>query len=161
MKTGRSLLVFLSLLGALHGSAFAAEPVGVDGFDAEVWRAWRDRDGGSRVVLFSTTFCAHCPALVEALADRLAREGLRAELHVVIMDREPDPRHRALYRRAGGLHVFDDNPARIRHAIEPSWRGGTPFVALLAGDASAPSLSLGAPAESAWVAWAARQVRRP
>lgn len=173
-SSARTGLIALSMLMALAvgpGAAIAAEhdtqrasapgkPVAdagdyeVGAFDVDVWRAWRTERGRPRVVMFSTTFCAHCPALAEALADRLASMRSRAELHVIIMDREPDARHRALYSRARSLHVFDDQPQKIRHAIDPGWRGATPFVVLLDGAGGSPRLSLGAPPESLWRAWA-------
>ena len=126
----------------------------VQAFDLSDWNAWLAAPRRARVVLFSTTFCAHCPALAEAIAERLAAERLAAELHVVIMDREPDARHRDLYRRASALHVFDDDAARLRHAVDPGWRGGTPFVVLLPGGGRAARVSLGAPSAQAWRQWA-------
>ena len=58
------------------------------------------------------------------------------------------------YASAQRLLAFDGQQAALRHAVNPSWRGVTPYVALLRPGA-APTFSLGMPSDAQLRAWAA------
>lgn len=115
-------------------------------------QTWQEIVANERpaVVVFSTTDCAYCPAAIETLAKDLRASRARAKLLVVVMDGEGQEaalakdRH---YRRADALYVFSDNPVALRYAVDPNWRGMTPYVALLAKH-GAPTFVVGAPSHA-------------
>lgn len=147
--------------GLLWSGSARASPAAVEPFTREAWTQWRDAPVRPSVVVFTTTDCAYCPAVVAALRRELAQGRLRssgAELAAVVMDVKPGAADDALladahYRPADRLLAFDGPAAALRHAVEPRWRGVTPAVALLAPGV-APRWVVGAPRDAQLEEWA-------
>jgi cytosine/adenosine deaminase-related metal-dependent hydrolase len=155
---------FRNLAAALAVGAAAAchaAPRGVEAFDAKAWQAMQTSAGGgsSTAVVFTTTDCAYCPAVLRQLAQEIRQRKLNATLVAVVMDVAPgqddaqllnDPHHRDVDR----LLAFSGQAAALRHAVNPAWRGVTPYVVFLAKGA-APRWVTGPPPPQAVNEWAA------
>ncbi len=132
-----SLRPLLALcLWACAGAAWAAPATSVEPFDEHSWAALQSQLKQPAAVVFTTTDCAHCPAVIQSLATTLRRGHLKAGLWVVVMDMAPGEDDAALladnhYRAANRLLAFDGQALRLRHGVDPNWRGMTPYVALL------------------------------
>jgi hypothetical protein len=124
------------LLGAsLWPRAGHAAPVSVEAFDAGAWRGLQAAQKLPTAVVFSTTDCVHCPAVIERLVHDLRRRKLKASVIAVVMDAAPGESDAALlaephYRQADRLFAFSGQVNSLRFGIDPRWRGVTPFVAL-------------------------------
>ena len=139
-------------------TAAAAAPRSVEAFDAAGWAALRDDPRHPAIVVFTSTDCAHCPAVIESLSRdrRLRRSGGR--LVAVVMDVAPGESDALLlrsphYRRADRLLAFSGQAPALRHAVNPAWRGVTPYLALLR-PGEAPTWVTGPPAPEDLDAWA-------
>jgi thiol-disulfide isomerase/thioredoxin len=147
----------LALWLTLAGPAAQAAPGTVDAFTPATWAALQSTLQRPTVVVFSATYCPNCPAVIEQLA-QIVRQPLRhAELMAVVMDAAPGDNdaallHDAHYRSVDRLFAFEGQAAAVRHAVDPRWRGVTPFVALLVPGA-APRLVTGAPGAADLDAW--------
>lgn len=136
-QTLRRLALATLWATALSGafSAAVAAPKAVEAFDATTWPALQQARQPLAVV-FTTTDCSHCPAVVEQLARSLRAQRGGARLVTVVMDVSPGEADAELlstahYRRADRLLAFDGSAAALRHQVNPAWRGVTPYVALL------------------------------
>ncbi|MCX7058122.1 MAG: hypothetical protein NTZ79_13350 [Proteobacteria bacterium] len=113
----------------------AAAPPAVRFFDESTWARLTRQLHRPAAVVFTTTDCAYCPAVVDGLA-RWSRNAPGAVI-VVVMDPVETPAallNDPHYRQAQAVYVFDGAPLALRHSVDPGWRGETPFVALLARD---------------------------
>ena len=122
------------LLATLAAAALAA-PQAVESFDAEAWARLKQAKQATAVV-FTTTDCSHCPAVVEQLARVIQPRRAVARLVTVVMDVPPGEADVQLlatahYRQADRLLAFDGPAAGLRHQVNPAWRGVTPYVVLL------------------------------
>ncbi len=135
---------FLSLRGVRNNLAalllgpglVMAAPKTVEPFDAAQWQALQSGLHRPAVVVFTTTDCAHCPAVIEKLARDRRLRSVRGSLLTVVMDVAPGEADAALlrsshYRPATRLLAFAGQPDALRHAVNPAWRGVTPYLALL------------------------------
>lgn len=113
------------------------------------------------MVLFSTTDCAHCPAVLSGLAQQIdqrkAKTQGRASLVAMVMDAAPGHDDAALitnahYRSADRLLAFSDPAPALRYAVDPHWRGVTPFLAFLS-PRLAPVFVTGPPTPAQVAAW--------
>ena len=151
----------LALLCAAVVSTVQAAPQRVERFEAPTWQRLQATLQRPTAVVFTTTDCSYCPAVVQGVGAALAQGGLRAakaELVAVVMDVAPGEADAALladahYRPADRLYAFAGQPAALRHAVQPRWRGITPAVALLAPGV-APRWIVGAPSAAQLDAWA-------
>jgi thiol-disulfide isomerase/thioredoxin len=125
-------------------------------FGPESWPQLRDALPRPAAVVFTATWCPHCPAVASALAKVTRTRG--ATLVVVVVDgaERPDLHHDSTYRQADRLLFFAGNEAALRHAVDPRWRGTLPYVALLGADGSAPVFVAGMPSTDALARWASR-----
>jgi hypothetical protein len=84
-------------------------------------------------VIFSTTDCSHCPAIIASMAEQLKTRKPHVPLIVVVMDGEgqTDLLQEPHYQPANRLFVFKGQTAALQYGVNPSWRGITPYVALL------------------------------
>jgi hypothetical protein len=145
----RRALALVLLVGA--GAAGAA-PRAVEPFDETTWAALQGDKATPSVVVFTTTDCAHCPAVIEQLAVELRQRQLGATLVAVVMDQAPGEDDAALlanahYRGATRLLAFAGPAAALRHQVQPRWRGVTPFVAFIAPPAATVTVAGPPPAE--------------
>ena len=157
---------FRSLAAALAiGAAVACEaaPPQVEAFDAQAWQALQASTRKATAIVFTATDCAYCPAVLQRLADEIRQRKLDAELVAVVMDVAPgqddarlldDPHHRDVDR----VLAFSGHGVALRHAVNPAWRGVTPYVVLLAKGA-APKWVTGPPSTQAVNEWAAAAAR--
>jgi thiol-disulfide isomerase/thioredoxin len=110
-------------------------------------------------VIFSATWCPNCPAVIEDLALDVREHGFKAQLLAVVIDVAPGEQDAGLmghapYRLMDRLLAFSGQAPALRHSVDPTWRGATPFVALLS-PGRAPRLVTGAPGEEDLRAWMA------
>ncbi len=145
-------LALLAITSLLH-----AAPAGWEAFTTPTWSAWRSTHAA---VVFTTTDCEHCPAVISELRRRIdALPAPRPVLRVVVTDAAnltPAAAGARWYAQADERRVFEGNELALRHAVSPRWRGETPFVALLAPGA-APRLVVGNPGEADLAAWSGRR----
>ncbi len=128
--------VAASLAALLVAPAMAA-PRTVEAFDAGTWPTLQSTLKAPAVVVFSTTDCAHCPAVIEQLSRGIVQRKLKASLLVVVMDAVPGEADADLlqnphFQPAHRLLAFDGQAPALRHAVNPRWRGVTPYVVFLA-----------------------------
>lgn len=145
---------------ALCAGPTAAAPTRVEPFDAESWAEW-PRQVTARnqplMVVFSATWCAVCPQLIDRLAADPRRRRRGVPLWVVMTDLAPGENDARLlasphYHVADRLLAFDGPAAAIRHAVDPRWRGLSPSVAWLAPGRPTEFVQ-GAPAAAQLAAW--------
>lgn len=134
----RRHLLAAALAWPLTGPVLAAPPPRrvVEAFDGPTWAALQAGLSRPAAVVFTTTDCTHCPAVIRQLASELARRDPRAELWAVVMDQAPGDDDPALlsnphYQAARRLWAFEGQGPLIRHAVDPRWRGMTPYTQLL------------------------------
>lgn len=162
----RKTIAALALLAACAAPSIQAAPRAVEAFDGQTWATLQAELKQPTVVVFSTTDCAHCPAVLDGLAQRIrshqvkARHNARlnAQLMAVVMDVAPGDDDAALlkhphYGRADRVMAFSGQAPALRHSVDPRWRGVTPFVVFLAPGQAPQSVS-GPPSDGTVQAWA-------
>lgn len=145
---------------AVLGQAQAA-PRAVEVFDRPAWGSLRAGLSGPAIVVFTATYCAHCPAVIAQLAQDKRRLAPSAPLIAVVMDAVPgDDDGRLLrdphYRPVDRLFAFHGQAAALRHAVDPSWRGITPYIAFL-HPGEPPRWVTGPPQPPDLAAWARKR----
>lgn len=126
---GGGLLALLAL-----PMAALAHPSRVETLDAAAWSRLQQSEKGPSAVVFSTTDCAHCPGVIAQVSGHIRAQKSHARLVVVVMDGAgPELLRHEAYLPADRLFVFDPAtpPAALRHAVDPRWRGVTPYVVLM------------------------------
>lgn len=124
------------VLGGLLAAAApgSAAPHGILPFVAGTWSELAHSPLRPMVVVFSTTDCVHCPRVIDSLAAAMHKFRSGVRLVVVVMDGAGQEdalladRH---YRQAHVLYAFDGEAMALRYAVNPDWRGLTPYVALI------------------------------
>ncbi|CAM8654291.1 hypothetical protein MCEGEM3_00104 [Oxalobacteraceae bacterium] len=143
----------IGLLMLLCTQVFAA-PTEVETFDKTTWPALLSHHRQSAMIVFSSVSCTHCPGAIERLAARRAASQSATRLYVVLMDSEDDiaalssPHHRLADR----LFAFRSRAQPIQYAVNPDWRGMTPYIALVDGKGGARFV-LGEPDERTLAIW--------
>ena len=153
-------LAALIALTALLPVASAA-PRRVEAFDAKTWTALQSGLKQPTVVVFSTTDCGHCPAVLAQLRQDIGRH--RAALIAVVMDLAPGQDDAGLkadahYHPADRLLAFAGQAPALRHAVDPRWRGVTPYVVFLTPNSPAVAVT-GPPSAAEVLAWLATAAR--
>jgi hypothetical protein len=140
----------------------AAPPPRVEPFDAAAWTRLQATLPRPAVVVFTRTTCATCPEVFDGLRRSLRERGLAAPLVAVVLDGEAlgRSRHDAHLGQADRLYAFRGQEAVLRHAVDPAWRGVTPYVALLAADGTT-RFGAGTPAPERLDAWAVARRASP
>lgn len=154
-KTWAALAALAGLCLLLAGAS--AAPRRVEAFDTAAWPALQAGLKMPTVLVFSTTDCAHCPAVFRRLGQDIhQRQGQgRASLVAVVMDAAPGDDDAALvhdprYQPADWLLVFSGQAPALRYAVDPRWRGITPFVVFLSPQA--PQVFVTGPRKPAQIA---------
>ena len=143
----------IGLLMLLCTQVFAA-PTEVETFDKTTWPALLSHHRQSAMIVFSSVSCTHCPGAIERLAARRAASQSATRLYVVLMDSEDDvaalssPHHRLADR----LFAFRSRAQPIQYAVNPDWRGMTPYIAYVDGKGGARFV-LGEPDERTLALW--------
>ncbi len=141
----------LGLLSAAP-AAFAA-PSAIEAFDKARWLALRSARQPA-IVVFSSVTCTHCPGAIANIAQQKAAQGSRTPLLVVSMDAEDeavllrDPH----YAPADRLLAFRGQSLALQYAVNPDWRGMTPYVALVDGKGGVRFV-LGEPKPQVFAKW--------
>ena len=138
------------------GPATAA-PATVENFDKASWGRLLAQEKRPAIVVFSSVTCTHCPGAIARLGAKRAAASSATRLYVVSMDGEDDA---ALlrdphYAPADRLFAFRGNPQALQFAVNPDWRGMTPYVAFIDGKGRA-SFVLGEPKDKALAGWLAK-----
>lgn len=127
----------------------------VEPLDAEAWAGLKADLPRPAVVVFTTSYCATCPEVFERLQAEIRARRPGAPLVAVVLDGE------ALGRRPRGGHLahadrlfaFRGQEAALRYAVDPDWRGVTPWVALIGSDGQV-TFGGGTPSRERLEAWA-------
>lgn len=148
-----------ALLAGLSAGPAAAAPRAVEAFETGSWARLQATLKQPTVVVFSTTDCAHCPAVFEMLARQIRQRQLKAKLVAVVMDLAPGDDDAGLkrdrhFQGVDRLFAFAGQAPALRYAVEPRWRGVTPYVVFLTPQR--PALAVTGPPSPADVdAWVA------
>jgi thiol-disulfide isomerase/thioredoxin len=151
------MLRIIALLLCCVPMLAAGAPTKVERFDAKTWAQLQKDLPRPSVVVFTATYCSNCPALIDRIAEKLAKQGLKKNIIAVVVD-EAAPRELLAshhYKVVSKLFAFEGNEATLRYAVDPRWRGVTPYVALL----SAPNKVMfvaGTPSDAQFEAWLKR-----
>lgn len=155
----------------LPGSAVAASaapataaPRGVEAFDSARWATLQATLKQPAVLVFSTTDCVHCPVVLQRMGQDIRQRKLQAALLAVVMDQAPGDDDAALladphYAGADRLFAFAGQAPAIRYAVDPRWRGVTPYLVFLA-PGRPPVVVTGPPSAATVEAWAQGLPRR-
>ena len=151
---GLSALLFSLSLLSTHASA---APRAVETFDSKTWPQLQAELTRPAIVVFTTTDCVHCPVVIDSLARDIRQRKLKADLTVVVMDQAPGENDAALlsnshYRRVDRLFAFAGQAPALRYAVDPRWRGVTPYVVFMAPKAPALAV-IGPPSAADFDAW--------
>jgi len=135
----------------------AAAPTKVERFDAKTWAQLQKDLPRPSVVVFTATYCSNCPALIDRIAQKLAKQGMKQEIVAVVID-ETTPKELLAshhYNAVSKLLVFDGNETTLRYVVDPRWRGVTPYVALLSAPDKVVFIA-GTPSDAQFEAWLKR-----
>jgi thiol-disulfide isomerase/thioredoxin len=154
----REFRVLASIVCAVACGVATAAPRAVEAFGIDTWHAMQAAAKQPTVVVFTATWCASCPQVMEDLVAELRQRKLKAQVVAVVMDVAPGEKDGSLvrsphYKHADRLFAFDGQAPALRDRVDPKWRGAAPFVALLSPHAP-PRLSTGMPAAADLAAWA-------
>ncbi len=142
---------------ALAAAAASAAPARVESFDKSSWQVLSAPRTQPAIVVFTSVGCTHCPGAIRRLSAQRASLAPRVAMLVVSVDSEDDA---ALlrdphYAPADRLFAFRGRSQVLQHAVNPEWRGMTPYVALLDGRGGVQFV-LGEPKPALLDAWLAR-----
>jgi hypothetical protein len=130
------LKLYKMVLGALLSCTMLqaqAAASKVETFDKHSWQRLQKELPRPAAIIFSTTDCAHCPAIIANLAEQIKNRKPQIPLVVVVMDGDgqTDLLQEPHYQTASRLFVFNGQTAALQFSVHPNWRGITPYVALL------------------------------
>ncbi len=153
----RSYAASLFAAASLAAGGALAAPQAVEAFDAATWRSLQTTLKQPTVVVFSATYCANCPAVIDGLTREIRQRKLKAQLMAVVMDVTPGDDDAALkrnahYKQADRLFAFAGQAPTVRYAVDPGWRGVTPYVVFLTPGAPAMAVT-GPPTRADIQAW--------
>ncbi|NMM37902.1 MAG: hypothetical protein HHJ09_10360 [Glaciimonas sp.] len=133
-----------------------AAPQKIEAFDAQSWQRFQTELPRPSAVVLSTTDCTHCPAAIAAVSQQLKKSKKQIPLIVVVMDGDEHPEllQDTHYRQASRLFVFKGQTAALQYAVNPKWRGITPYVALFPKSGAA-TLITGTPSQHQFEQWVA------
>lgn len=151
----RQLLVLI--LAALFALTAMAAPRRVETFDASTWLGLQATLKQPMAVVFTTTDCVHCPAVIAQLRQEIQRRKFKAGVMAVVMDQAPGDDDAALlhqhhYQSVDRLLAFSGQAAALRYGVDPSWRGVTPYIVFLAPRAASKAVA-GPPDAADFDAW--------
>jgi hypothetical protein len=149
--TSKALFGLAAMLLFAHDAV--AAPHAVERFDAATWPHLKQSLPRPAAVVFTTTDCIYCPAVIARLASEVKRRHIEAPVVAVVMDSDEstlvrDPH----YRPADRLLAFDGQAPALRYAVDPAWRGMTPYVAFFGLNDSITRVT-GSPSDAQIDAW--------
>lgn len=116
-------------------------------FDENTWQHLLAQAPRPAAYLFTTTYCATCPAAFAQLkAHTQAHASAGAELALILMnaDAHEARRHARHYPGLTRLYIFDGFEPAIRQHIDPQWPNVTPYIVLI-DKTGATQRGIGAP----------------
>lgn len=124
------------LVAVLISSNVFAAANGVTEFNSQSWAQLLGQTKQAAIVVFTSTDCSHCPAVVDYLKTYLQAQPANASkipLYLVVMDGqdEPDLLSQGHYLQADKLLAFSGNRNALQYGVNPKWRGLTPYVAFI------------------------------
>lgn len=124
----------ISLFVLLSAQTLAA-PSAVETFDKSAWSALLSEQRQPAIIVFSSVSCTHCPGAIERLAAHRATGRSATRLYVVLMDSEDDAvaLNSTHHRLADRLFAFRGRAQALQYAVNPDWRGMTPYMAYVDG----------------------------
>ena len=131
-----------------------AAAIKIENFNQQTWRRMQKELPRPTAVIFSTTDCGHCPAIIAAMAEQIKTRKLQVPLIVVVMDGDgqADLLQEPHYQAVNRLFVFKGASAALQFGVSPNWRGVTPYIALLPG-AGELKLVMGKPSALEMETW--------
>ena len=143
----------IGLLVLLCAQVFAA-PTEVETFDKSTWPALLGHHRQPAMIVFSSVSCTHCPGAIERLAARRAASQSATRLYVVLTDSEDDMAvlSSSHHRLADRLFAFQGRAQSLQYAVNPDWRGMTPYIAYVDGKGGVRFV-LGEPDERTMAIW--------
>jgi hypothetical protein len=143
-----SSTLFAALMIVTPSLVSAKEPVP---FDRDTWPHLVN-SAGKAAVVFTSTHCVHCPGLVaDLLGDRKQRQQ-GYKILVVMTDGGASDLGKPPYNEADGSYFFKGNVQALRYSVNQSWRGVTPYVALI-GPAGGVQFYSGSPPRDSLRRW--------
>ena len=135
-----------------------AAPAAVETFDKTTWPALLRTSKQPAIVVFTSVTCTHCPGAIASLAKQRAQFSGSGRspvpLLVVSMDADDDASllRDAHYAPADRLFAFRGSQQALQYAVNPEWRGMTPYVAFVDGRGGARFV-LGEPKAAVLQGW--------
>ncbi len=155
--TGAAIAATIVIATFSASTAFAA-PVAVETFDKATWPSLVRTTKQPAIVVFTSVTCTHCPGAIANLAKQRAQfsSGGRSPLPllVVSIDAEDDAAllRDVHYAPADRLFAFRGSMQALQYAVNPEWRGMTPYVAFIDGRGAARFV-LGEPKAAVLQGW--------
>jgi len=148
LKKSISSTLFTALMIVTPSLVSAKEPLP---FELDSWQKLVHSSGNAAVV-FTSTHCVHCPGLVaDLLGDRKQRrQGYK--ILVVMTDGGALDLGKSPYNKADSSYFFIGNTQALRYTVNPSWRGVTPYVALISSAGGVQFYS-GSPPRDSLLRW--------
>lgn len=140
LRLNQLALLAVMLCAALTCAGQAQAAPAWQNFDLARWQAMTQPAARPTVAVFTTTDCAYCPQTIHSLATQLRARGQHAaKLAIVVMDGAEltsDLAKSHHYQMADALYAFRGAEMPLRYAVDPQWRGETPYVVLIFADGS-------------------------
>lgn len=158
LRRPQAVAAAITVVAALAATAAAnvamAAPTAVESFDKATWPALVRNAKQPAIVVFTSVTCTHCPGAIASLAKQRAAKGSPVPLLVVSMDADDEASllRDAHYAPADRLFAFRGNPQALQFAVNPEWRGMTPYVAYVDGKGGAKFV-LGEPRAAVLEGW--------
>ena len=95
-------------------AAGAAPPKTIEPFDGKTWKTLSVDLKKPTIVIFSATYCTHCPAVIQKIAKDKAELGGKVSLIGVVMDEEPPGLlAKPPYNRVDRVFVFEGHEQAV------------------------------------------------
>lgn len=130
-------------------------PQSVEGLDQAGWRQLVTQVATPAIVVFTSETCAYCPGAIKRIGASLAASRSRTQLLIVSVDGDDAALlQEGKYAGANRLFVFRGKAQAVQYAVNPAWRGMTPYMAYLSPKAP-PRFVLGEPDNKTLQGWMA------
>ncbi len=153
-----SAVAAIAAMTALAASAAFAAPAAVETFDKATWPALVRTAKQPTIVVFTSVTCTHCPGAIANLAKQRAQfsTGGRSAVPLLVVSIDADDDaillRDAHYAPADRLLAFRGSMQALQYAVNPEWRGMTPYVAFIDGRGAARFV-LGEPKPAVLQGW--------
>lgn len=133
---GAALAIGWLMPHALWPIAQAATVPAIEPFGPKTLNTWRSTVQRPTWVVFTATWCGVCPSVVADLTRTARQHPAQPRVWAVVINRAPGEDDASLLnephlRTADQVWAFDGVAQRIRHSVNPQWRGEVPYVGLM------------------------------